>query len=579
MMTVVSKKIVPLEMDDFKVAGDVKSPFATASIKAKKTLWRISVSLLSLFALFLTIGTVMGILARTNAMKKKTKSTPLLSEEDTPLSANFSTAMSTTSPSSHLSLRPSSLPSTMTTTASTGTGDLTTAASTSSPIAAPSASPSSSPVRLNPAWVHLGDSLFGGSPDGIEQAFGRAVALSANGLTLAVGATYDDPNGSQNAGSLTIYEFDNEAKTWSRLGNVIPGQAPDDTFGGWSIGLSHDGRTIAAGAPYNDDNGHAAGSVRAFRYNEATSEWDHFGQTLLGEDMYDNFGYGVAISANGTILAAGSSGSDGTSSVNKNYGHVRVFRYSMSSLQWEPMGQTVYGTEMGNEFGGWTVTLSGDGFIFAAGSDRNKENGQQSGRVRVFAFDEPSSTWIQIGQSITGEGKNERFGAFVSLSHDGRIMAASSIHKSTTGGSGASNSQVFLSGRVRVFELNEANTTWLRRGQSLDGEAAYDRFGRSVALSGDGNMVAVGSIFNDGNGDDSGQVKVFEYGGTDHDGTNWVQVGQVLYGDSEGDHFGITVDLSDNGETLAVGAWLDDARGHNAGQAQVFLLEQAPPPP
>ena len=343
----------------------------------------------------------------------------------------------------------------------------------------------------------------------------------------------------------------------------------------------NDGRTIAAGAPYNDDNGNEAGHVRAFRYNETTSEWDPFGQVLLGEDKNDNFGYGVAISADGKILAAGSSGSDGSSSVNKNFGHVRVFRYSMSSLQWEQIGQTVYGTDMSNAFGGWTLALSGDGYVFAAGSDQNKENGFRSGHIRSFAFLERPNEWIQIGQSITGEGSYEKFGASVSLSHDGRIMAASAILKTTTSGS---NGKVLEAGRVRVFELHKDK--WLQRGQSLDGDAANDRFGHSLALAGDGNMIAVGSIFHDANGDDSGQVKVFEYVGAAINGSDgnttttdgWIRVGQVLNGDSEGDNFGITVDLSYHGETLAVGAWLDDARGDDAGQAQVFQLERAPGP-
>ena len=46
-------------------------------------------------------------------------------------------------------------------------------------------------------------------------------------------------------------------------------------------------------------------------------------------------------------------------------------------------------------------------------------------------------------------------------------------------------------------------------GQSLNGDASKDFFGRSVALSADGSIVAAGASGNDDNGDDSGHVRVF----------------------------------------------------------------------
>ena len=42
-----------------------------------------------------------------------------------------------------------------------------------------------------------------------------------------------------------------------------------------------------------------------------------------------------------------------------------------------------------------------------------------------------------------------------------------------------------------------------------DGEAAYNYSGSSVALSSDGSTVAIGAPFNDGNGSDSGHVRVY----------------------------------------------------------------------
>ena len=51
-------------------------------------------------------------------------------------------------------------------------------------------------------------------------------------------------------------------------------------------------------------------------------------------------------------------------------------------------------------------------------------------------------------------------------------------------------------------------SNWKQLGRSITGEAASDQSGWSVALSGDGKKVVIGSVAND-NGIDSGHVRVF----------------------------------------------------------------------
>ena len=67
----------------------------------------------------------------------------------------------------------------------------------------------------------------------------------------------------------------------------------------------------------------------------------------------------------------------------------------------------------------------------------------------------------------------------------------------------------FNSGHTRVFEYN--GTDWAQLGGDVDGEAAGDRSGRSVALSADGTRLAVGAYVNSGvNGDSSGHARVYD---------------------------------------------------------------------
>jgi len=113
-----------------------------------------------------------------------------------------------------------------------------------------------------------------------------------------------------------------------------------------------------------------------------------------------------------------------------------------------------------------------------------------------------------------------------------------------------------------------AATDWEQVGVDIDGEAAGDESGYSVALSDDGTILAVGEWKNTGPlGAEQGQVRVYEFlGGV------WVQKGSDINGEAAGDNFGIAVDLSDDGLTLAVGAPSHDGAGSLVGQVRVFTF-------
>ena len=65
------------------------------------------------------------------------------------------------------------------------------------------------------------------------------------------------------------------------------------------------------------------------------------------------------------------------------------------------------------------------------------------------------------------------------------------------------------SGHVRVYRV--FGSSWSQLGADIDGEAAGDYSGYSVSLSSDGTIVAIGAPDNDGNGSNSGHVRVYEY--------------------------------------------------------------------
>jgi hypothetical protein len=83
-------------------------------------------------------------------------------------------------------------------------------------------------------------------------------------------------------------------------------------------------------------------------------------------------------------------------------------------------------------------------------------------------------------------------------------------------------------------------------------------------------LVAIGSPYNVENGTDSGQVRVYQIDGQ---GSSWEWLDQVIYGDSAYDYFGISVNLSPDGNTLAIGSPGYYENNDRLGYVRVFTLE------
>jgi hypothetical protein len=158
-----------------------------------------------------------------------------------------------------------------------------------------------------------------------------------------------------------------------------------------------------------------------------------------------------------------------------------------------------------------------------------------------------------VGDPIVGEMAGDAFGAAVALSADGsRVIIGSRSNAGTAA----------MAGHARVFERQ--GTEWVQLGADLDGEAADDRFGGDVAISDDGNRIAVGSYANDGGGNGSGHVRVFDYAGG-----SWTQVGADLDGAGASYGHGWALALSATGHRLVVGA---PTHSDSTGRAFVYEL-------
>ena len=121
-------------------------------------------------------------------------------------------------------------------------------------------------------------------------------------------------------------------------------------------------------------------------------------------------------------------------------------------------------------------------------------------------------------------------------------------------------------GHVRIY--SREGSAWAQVGSDIDGEAASDNAGTSVSIDSDGSHVAIGADYNDGNGSNSGHVRVYSW-----DGSAWSQVGNDIDGEAASDNSGTSVSIDSDGSHVAIGAPTNDGSGSNA-----CLLYTSPSP-
>ena len=220
---------------------------------------------------------------------------------------------------------------------------------------------------------------------------------------------------------------------------------------------------------------------------ESGGNWSQVGADIDGEAA-DDWSGSVSISADGTRVAIGAEGNDGTGT---DVGHVRV--YAESGGTWTQVGADIDGEAAGY----LSIYLSSDGTRVAIGAAYNDGTGTDAGHVRVYA--ESGGMWTQVGADIDGEAAGDWSGVSVSMSSDGTRVAIGAMYNDGTGDK---------AGHVRVY--SESGGTWTQVGADIDGEAADDWSGFSVSMSSDGTRVAIGAPYNDGTGTDAGHVRVYD---------------------------------------------------------------------
>ncbi|MDA9679662.1 FG-GAP-like repeat-containing protein [Flavobacteriaceae bacterium] len=221
-----------------------------------------------------------------------------------------------------------------------------------------------------------------------------------------------------------------------------------------------------------------------------------------------------------------------------------ISNQEMSKI-WVQLGADIDGEAAQDQSGRESVSLSSDGLRVAIGAYMNDGNGSNSGHVRIYDYNTSTEVWAQLGADIDGEVAGDYSGCSVSLSSDGLRVAI---------GAYTNDGNLTNSGHVRIYQYN--NNSWSQLGADINGEAADDYSGESISLSSDGSIVAIGAFQNDGNGTNSGHVRIYQY-----NNNSWSQLGDDINGEAADDRSGESISLSSDGSIVAIGAYQNDGNG------------------
>jgi hypothetical protein len=158
----------------------------------------------------------------------------------------------------------------------------------------------------------------------------------------------------------------------------------------------------------------------------------------------------------------------------------------------------------------------------------------------------------QLGNVIIGESASDA-AHNIALSADGSRVVI---------GAKGNDDNGTRAGHARVYQY--ANNSWTQLGADLDGEAAEDEYGYSVAINDAGTRIAVGAYLNDGGGLASGHARVFDW-----NGSAWIQVGSDIDGSDNAPGAGATVAMSASGHRIVVGG---PGRTTPCGEVDVYEL-------
>jgi len=460
---------------------------------------------------------------------------------------------------------------------------------------------------------------------GVNQGHtGQGVSISGDGLTLAVGAPHEASgsagiNGNQADTSVfdggAVYVFTRNGTRWQQQAYVKPSNPKMDAEFGHAVALSADGNTLVVSAYWESSkatgiNGDQkdtsipqAGAIYVFTrrgttwtqqaYIKASNTGEAGTAEAFGEG--DQFGFSIALSADGNTIAAGAitedsaaTGINGNQADNSAAGAGAVYVFTRSGTTWSQQAYVKPAELNAGDLFGYAVSLSADGNMLAVGSfdedgSSRTINGpydnKSTGSGAAYVFTRAGSTWSQQAYIKPSNGEpQDSFGVDVALNSDGTTLLVGSLDEDckATGINppGCDNDWRDDLSMGAAYVFVRAGTAWSQQAFIKASNTGFnDWFGSRVALSADGNIAAIGASLEDsaakginGKQDDesateAGAVYLFA-----RSGTTWRQVAYIKGSNTEAfDEFGSSVTLDRAGSMLVISARGEDSGAKGVG--------------
>lgn len=420
--------------------------------------------------------------------------------------------------------------------------------------------------------------------------FGARLTLSADGKTLAVSARSEasgavaDQNDNSAAGAGAVYVFVRQGDEWSHQAYLKSSNVEAGDGFGRSLTLSGDGNILAVGAPNEDSNGTeqdnsvtAAGAVYVYtRQGNLWSQTAYLKASNLGPG--DVFGGYVDLSVDGhtlAIAAAGEDSGDGNQEDNSAPQSGAAYVFVQSNENWSQQAYFKAANITQGDVFGSPLVLSADGNTLAIGApgedskatgiDGDGTDNSLGDSGAVYVFVRADGVWSQQAYVKANQPDPiDHFGYSVTLSGDGNTLAVGSdAEDSQFAGINVPDTDDNLKDAGSVHVFTRTGDDWSQEAYiKASNPGASDYFGENVALSADGNVLAVCANSEDGGnvGVNSGEEDESVVGAgaayvfTRNAGT-WAQSAYLKAPNPDTlDEFGISIALSSDGDTVVVGA-------------------------
>ncbi len=396
--------------------------------------------------------------------------------------------------------------------------------------------------------------------------FGRSCALSDDGLVLTVGAVNDSTTES-GAGIIVTYKRSTIDDSWTEINKLQASDAEEyDQFGN-SCALSADGLVLTVGAYLEDTTADKAGKLYTYKRDSIDDSWVEVNKFQSSDvEEKDYFGKSCALSADGLVLTVGADGEDTTES-----GAGKLYTYKRSSItsSWSEVSKLqANDVQEGDRFGR-SCALSADGLILIVGASGEDTTASNAGKLYTYKRDSIDSSWTELNMLQSSDAEaNDFFGASCALSADGLVLTVGADSEDTTKSNAGKlyTYNILYDQKIQLVDLKDTITEQSQL-QSSDAEA-NDYFGASCALSADGLVLTVCASGEDTTAEYAGKLYTYK---RDSINNSWVEVNKFQASDAEeNDRFGASCALSADGLVLTVGAKGEDTTADNAGKLYTY---------